>query len=282
MTNTLCSTLTFNASTANVTIHNLDTIDDYFQIMPSPRARLTPTTINNFTVKNPRILIHVNYLTHVFANDTIEYNSPARKSLAAYNVLARHIGTNNVLIHLPYSTNEMNRLADGIQVIHDELVKYGKTIHLEMPAFTAEFQRTIRLRERSAVECLNEYFERIFDELKQLPEGSFKLVFDTAHMYSNGCTGKDMIELMEKYKPFIEYVHLNGNEHSMYAQDKHCPIYSDRNKIPDVDELSTYCAQNGFVCVCEVTGTTGTWDGWTSYANKYGFRLVQYNSNLGI
>lgn len=276
------SILSFNASTTNR--KQLSEITEPFQIMPSARAKLTSRTIQSFSeTNNSKILIHVNYLTYVFNDSAVENNSPGRKSLQMYNQLADTIHTKHILIHLPKSVSEMTNLENGLLVIHDELIRNNKIVHLEIPAWTKEFMIKYNIQKRKPIDVITEYMDIILDKLSAFPKGSFRIVFDTAHMWSNGCHATDMVEIMKKYEKYIMFIHLNGNLKGQYVMDTHCPIFSPSNKfIKEIDTLCNYIASKPFISIAEVTHSGSTWDEWNKFASDYGFSLVSESKAYSI
>ena len=125
---------------------------------------------------------------------------------------------------------------------------------------------------------ISNYIDELFGYIPAIYKKQFYFVPDTAHLYADGLDGKLQVKLMEKYKEQIKYVHLNGNLSSMMRKtDKHVPIYDERNKIQETEELSHYLSSSGFICITENPTVSGEYSEWVKYATKYGFKLVPEN-----
>lgn len=125
---------------------------------------------------------------------------------------------------------------------------------------------------------ISNYIDELFAYIPAIYKKQFYFVPDTAHLYADGLDGKLQVKLMEKYKDQIKYVHLNGNLSSMMCKtDKHVPIYDERNKIQETEELSQYLSSSGFICITENSTVSGEYSEWVKYAAKYGFKLVPEN-----
>lgn len=277
------STLTFNMSVSDR--KNINSVLDPYQIMPSTQNFLFDKSINTYLDgSNDGIILHMNYITHVFSSNSIENDSTVRQSLRQYVKLAQKLGTKNILIHGPYTNNEWQNLSFGMKVIYDEIIDKGMVLHLEIPSWSSDFIHKMNpnLNEDPKV-YLIEYFGEIFKYLSAFPKGSYYIVPDTAHMFANGCaTFDDFAFILNKIKSNIKYIHLNGNVNYMFKSDKHCPMFMEDNKIKCWKELSKFCADMGVICIAEVTKVGSTWDEWTKYANEFGFNLVEFNEKYSI
>lgn len=262
------SILTFNMSVKDrkKVVENPDS----FQIMPSTRNYLTDAIIKSYPEgHNPRILIHMNYITKPFTDRAYELGSRERFSLEQYRRLADRLGTKNILIHLPESVSEYDLLFQGLEVIHDVYPEH--TVHLEIPAFSRNLLQYFKMSRENASRVLEEYLNFV---IQGMPEGqSFKIVFDTAHLFANGLTPDEMISLIKKFREHVEYVHLNGNINGMFTSDSHVPIFYLASKLGDVSGLCRYLAGEGVVCVAEVTKMGSALTGWQEFANQFGFTL---------
>lgn len=270
------SILSFNLSVSDK--ENVSTITEPFQIMPSTRNYLSDKTINSYpSCKNEHILIHMNYITRIFRKDAIELNSPERKSLQQYVKLAKKLGTKNILIHMPSSKDEMYNLANGFKIIYDELLKKDMIVHLEITAWCKNLMEEMNIYKGDSKEYVSNFITKIINYMNIFPSGKFYLVFDTAHLYSDGCEVDDMIYIMNKFKDMIKYVHLNGNINSKFTSDSHTPIFGSKNKIKNWEKLSKFCASLNVVCIAEITKYGTNWKNWEEFAKNNGFKLVTFN-----
>lgn len=220
----------------------------------------------------------MNYLTYVFNEKAIVDGSVARSSLKAFNRLADRLGTNNILIHMPRSKKEFTYVKYGMQVIYDELLDHDKILQFEIVPWDKELQELFELR-KDPIKAVTRYLNIIIKTIGN--NDKFKIVFDTAHLYALGLNGNMMIELMDKYKDRISYIHLNGNMKSMFTSDTHSVIFSDNNKFGSTAEpLVKYCSENKFICIMEITKEKSEWGNYEKFAKKYGFRLVQQHKSF--
>lgn len=274
------SILTFNMSVSDrQMVHDTQ---DPFQIMPATQNILSDNAINSYIPsKNPDILLHMNYITHPFSENSIENDSSVRQSLRQYVKLANKLGSKNILIHGPYTPKEWMNLAYGMKVIYDEIIKAGMIFHLEMPAWSSDFVR--QMCNGDVKTYMTTYFTRMLKYLSTFPKGSAYIVPDTAHMFANGCGAiEDFSYIMNKFRPYIRYIHLNGNVNPMFKSDKHCPLFVEGNRIQCWRELSQYCADLGVICVAEITKIGSTWENWKAYAEEFGFELVEFCPKYSI
>jgi endonuclease IV len=254
-------TLTFNATTTNK--QELANISSPFQIMPSTVKFITQNTLDEYTkakINNPLILIHMNYICRVFSSDTIKPDSLSRRVLRVYKSLAESIQTKNILIHLPFSLSEYNHLQSGFEVIQTELGD-DINVHLEMPAWC----KTLRNLPR----------DDYFNEIDKFMKPNYNYVFDTAHLFANRYTTKEIINLFEKYE--TKYCHLNGNLNPRYHNDKHIAIFNEMNKMPDWKEICKYISETKIICIAEISKQGQKWEEWEQFSKDIGFDLVPYN-----
>ena len=173
----------------------------------------------------------------------------------------------------------------GLNVINNEIVKQGFMIHLEIPSFSSDLMKQFMKpsNESTYEHPLMEYLSHFIDEAKKLMNDKIKFVPDTAHMFANGCDSiSDFKQIFEKYDDIIEYVHLNGNINYMHKMDKHCPIFSEYNRIKCWEDLSKYISTRGKICISEITKITSDWEHWEQFANEYGFKLNTFNEKYTI
>jgi endonuclease IV len=245
--------------------------------MPCTTQYLNERMIENYyETCNENIMIHVSYVVKIYNPDT---SDTQRSLLRQYKNLAMKLGTKNILIHLPSSKKEFENLEYGIKLIKDELTDKGIIVHFEQPAWTKDLLKYIKSQELET--DLNNnvfYFEQCLNHITTLK--NWRIVLDTAHMFSNGLETNTMIKLFETYDDKIEYVHLNGNEHPQYSTDSHVPIFAKNNLIKNTKILLQYLAKKNKILICEVTKKNGNWDDWVNLVEEFGFNLVEHNSKL--
>lgn len=274
------SILTFNMSVSNKS--DVSETKCPFQIMPSTTNYLSDHMIENYiTTKNPNILIHMNYITRPFTENSVMKMSKVRNGLAQYVKLAKKLGTQNILIHMPETLNEWNNIAHGFKIIHEEIINKDMHIHMEIPSFSkdllAQFNPDLN---KDPKEYISLYVDTVCKYLDAFPNGSSYIVPDTAHLFADGIeTIEDFKYILDKYKDRIKYIHFNGNINYKFKSDTHCPIFGKMDKIKCWEELSSLCASLNKICVTENTKFTCKWETWEAYAKKYDFKLVPFNES---
>jgi endonuclease IV len=232
-----------------------------FQIMPATRGRLSQEIIEQFPhVEHSLILIHMNYSTRVFSPRASEH---ASQQLEMYRKLAERIGTHDILIHLPESPAEYDNLAKGFEIIDHALISRGISVHFEIPAWTKAMHTRFT--------NIDQYLTPIMEVLTKMRAN---IVFDTAHLHSIGLSAAAMIILIEKYKRFVKYIHLNGNCKPMRARDMHVPIFSDNNLIADWEALVSYLVAGNYICIAESGNIGASYAEWRAFAQTYEFTIL--------
>lgn len=285
------SVLTFNLSVVDK--ENLANVKYPFQIMPATTNYLRDSTIDAYVrSENKGIILHLNYITRIFGDTSIENGSKVRGSLRQYCKLAEKLGTKNILVHGPYTVKEYNNLAYGMSIIYEELIQKGMVVHVEMPAWSKDLMNMMNpeIKEGKSVkrtkdpkEYMISYYDDILKYLEKYPKGSSKMVPDTAHMFANGCGTKEDFEFfLQKYEPWIEYIHMNGNCNYMYKTDVHCPIFKHENKMSCWKDVAELCSKMNKICIVEDTKRGASWNEWQEFANEFGFKLVEFNDALAL
>ena len=270
------STLTFNFSVSNKS--KLIGYTEPYQIMPATINYIKDSDIEKYkNISNPKILIHLNYITPMFSTKGIEKGSSVRFSLRQYRHLADKLGTKNILVHMPKSLQEWNNFKMGFKIVYDELLSKDYDVHFEITSWSKDLHKEFGKEADQRVQVVEKYFKALLDEAKALDVSRHvHIVIDTAHMFANGCTEDDIIEVIKKYDSKIKYLHWNGNVRPMYATDSHAPIFSEASLLP-YDKISKVVARMNKICVCEITKDGEAYAKWETYARKYGFHLVEDN-----
>lgn len=275
------SILTFNLSVTDKA--NLSSVNDPFQIMPTTNNHITEKSLASYkTSHNENIVCHMNYITHVFSDRALYNDGTVRFSLRQYVKLASKLGTKNILIHMPYSASEWENISFGFSVINDEICSKGFVVHFEIPAWTKDMQTLMNAnKDTDPIEYISAYLDTILSYCNELDGKRFAFVFDTAHMFSNGCIKADQfITLFDKYKQYMKYAHLNGNINPPFKMDNHVPIFDEHNsKIKCWKEICSFIATLNLICIAEITKLGSDWDTWSAFASEYGFKLVKANDD---
>ena len=280
-------TLSFNVSVAG----NKSFLSKYLQpmqIMPQQRKTITASMLETFPeIKRKRIAcVHTSYVTRPFGE---KFLVPGFQQINIVNYLelAKKIGFSNVLVHGPESMKEWTLLEPSLQILHEleQRVK-DPTVIIEMPAFKGNFINELKglmARDESYEKkkpeeiTVKDYISYYFDHIVS---HNFDIVLDTAHLHANGCTVDDMLFLFKRYEKSMKIVHLNGNKNKMYTSDAHCPMFSERNTIKDVDKLMRYLSSTSLVLITENATEGAEYKQWQQFAEKYKLKIIPEHPNL--
>lgn len=223
------------------------------------------------TLPNPKfdndILIHSSFTSRPFGNKQIE---TSYGNLKGYNRIANRLRTRYILFHGPSNPEEYNNFVKGLKFI-DKCFN-NKIVCIEIPAFSSAMHKFIKDSGKSCYEFVDNYLKIIYD-FKGSNE--FQMVIDTAHMHANGLNGKEMFEIMDKYKDGYDFIHMNGNIKDRFKPDIHTQLDSIDDKI----EFSCYLIENivklNKICVCETKD--GDYLYYEEISKEYGYELVKEN-----
>lgn len=264
------SLISFNKSTVNKSDF-LTNIDPY-QIVPASQNFITDKLINsypNITFDN-KILIHSSFTTKPFL--TKQLNSDYFTSnLKGYDKLADKLKTKYILFHGPSNYEEYNNFVDGLKSLNDNI--NNKIICIEIPYFAS----TLREHINNYYEFIDNYLNTVIEFKKTTDKNEFQLIIDTAHLHSNGLNGKQMIELLSKYKDNYDFIHLNGNIKKQFTSDEHVQIDSENDKIEFSYDILKFVVSLNKICICETKD--GDYEYYKEIANEFGYSIVKENSN---
>ena len=273
------SILSFNANTNDKNIFR--DLTNHLQIMPGGRSSLSTATVNSFPmVKNPNILIHASYITRPFTEDP---SFVTITNLKNYVSLGKRLGTKHILIHMPSNVNEFNNYNVGLQIIIETICEKDMLCHFEVNPLSRELRELLGITRENEIEKYYEYTDEILKAIPKKYKNNFRIVIDTAHLFANGFTGKDMIPYIDKYKDMIEFIHFNGNKSSISnSKDKHIPMYKSGNNIKEVKELTTYISSLKKLLIAEDSTERGTYDEWKKFCETYDIKIVPFDSHYSI
>ena len=303
------SILSFNCSVANGKQY-LETLQNPVQIMPQTLKIPTDSFIATFPriSRDSRIestrrsgndpehfgadssIIHTSYITTPF----ISLSSEDKWNRAVYNLrqyckLCKHIGFKRLLVHLPRNEKELLNLGNGMDLLSRMCNAYDfVTLLLEVPYITCCLKKTTETVSNDSVEYLRNYFENVVQFFDRFHNGNVELCFDTAHLYSNGLDGDDIVRLLEttvNNKRLLDYcnvIHLNGNERPKYTSDKHVPIFSEKNRMKKWSDLVKYLADKHKILIAENTTNPSRYEDWKRFADEYGLQIIDSIPELGV
>ena len=266
--------------------------NDSIQIMPSQKNYLSLKFINSFPeITEKRIAcIHTSYITRIFSEKFFEKNSFQENNIKSYISLAKRIGFKYVLIHGPESFKEWRYIDSACKKLKniinfpDNILTNEKKpevdIIIEMPSFKSDFiEQLIKecnsIYDKSNTGKIN-YIYYYFDKIINY----FDIVIDTAHLYANGCNVDDMINIYETYKNNMKISHLNGNKNSQFHSDAHCPIFSPKNHIENINKLISYLSTTNLILITENTSDGVDYKTWEIFAKNNNLKIVNEHDNL--
>lgn len=237
------------------------------QIMPFSRSRMSRNSVIPYpnVEKYNQSVLHISYICKPFGKNLLE---PAnRELLNIYRQLATKIKF-DLLIHGPSNLFELNNYEIGMNIIRTIFDGFEYKVIVEVPTFNSGTKIDMR-----------EYLDRL---IKEFPNDSFGICLDTAHLYANGCSTNDMIEIIQEYRDVILAIHLNGNENEQFKPDRHVEIFNPANKIPDVPKLMETLKTLDVPLIAEITRATYNYSDWKSFADRYEIPIVEFSEKLMI
>lgn len=270
--------ISFNATTTNN--EELSKLTCPFQIMPGGRSSLSTQQISKFIeMKNNNILIHASYITRPFSSDI---SNITRINLRNYTVLAKKLGTKDILIHMPSSVMEVSNFTNGLACINKEVIDNDCICHLETNPLTKDLFKYLDMNKDNAYEMYNDYVESLWSAIPSKYRSKYRIVVDTAHLHANGLTTDEMIKFLDRWRAHIKYVHFNGNNNGIFTRDLHVPMYMPKNQIKDTDKLAKYMAKEKLIGIAEDSTIKGDYDSWKEFCDKYKLELVPYSDLFSI
>lgn len=279
------SILSVNLSTVNAQ-QLLTSSNEPFQIMPTRTGFINLDKFKEVAKSSePRpILIHTGYDFSPFSLNAINPNSYASKLLINNLKLCSLINADYVLIHGPDTTSKLSYFIHGLAFLKQLYIEYTKNTNIklciEIPAFKKDLYQTIdQLYNQDTLNL--KVIQFIKECLNECIKNDFSIVLDTAHLYANGLTTQQQIELLQEYSSHYKYIHLNGNCKNVHEPDEHTILNPDNfktlnsfkpNKIPDADLLLSEVAKLNKICISEEK--CNDYDYFKNIADKYKFNLV--------
>ena len=196
-----------------------------------------------------------------------------------YIKLCKRIKYKRLLIHLPGTQKEINEIGNGFGLLKDIFNKEENKdiiLVLEIPAFKSGYKNDVY-----------EYFRMIIKNyFKLFKYNNVELCFDTAHLYSNGLDGRDMVALFDakiSHKRLIDYcqiIHFNGNCKQKYTSDEHVQIFDKRNKIEYSAELTKYLQDKNKILISENTTKRSDYSKWLEFSKANKMNIVNEHKQI--
>lgn len=272
-----------------------------FQIMPIQYGNLNPFRFKLFTNKT-NILLHTGYDFHPFQAEIFNPLGKQVGKLKSYLETCKRIHADQLLIHGPDQPSSLKYFEAGLTILRSYLNDFSNSqttvptsssnfkICIEMPAFTKsmycrcdELQWSgLNITAANDTAAANNIYDFIISYFETVIKFKFDIVIDTAHLFSNGLSTQQMINILEMFKNNYKYIHLNGNCNPQFKKDEHttltpCPGYK-KNLIPDSDLLLKKAAElmnkNNKICISEQKCNDVEY--FRKLAKDYGFKLNEY------
>lgn len=261
----------------------LENYREPLQIMPQTVKIPTNDFINSFPSCSTwsESVIHTSYITRPFNSI---FNEQGKINTCIYNIeqyikLCKRIKYKRLLIHLPQTQKEMNEIGNGFGLLKDIFNKEENKniiLVLEIPAFKSGYENDVY-----------EYFKLIVKNyFKLFKYNNVELCFDTAHLYSNGLDGSEMVDLFNatiSHKRLIDYctiIHFNGNLKPKYTSDQHVQIFDKRNKIENTEELINFLKTENKILISENTTKRSDYEKWEEFAKNNNFKIVEKHKQI--
>lgn len=215
------------------------------------------------------ILIHSSFTTKPFGNNQLNTDK-SFKNLSYYNLLADKLNTKYILIHGPMNVEEYNNFNEGLK--HIDNAFDNKIICIEIPAFAKALHM---FKNKSNINDYDFIINYINNIINFKGNNQFQIVLDTAHLHSNGLSANIMIELLDKFKDYYDFIHLNGNIKDKYTSDIHTQLDSVNDKIDNSYLLWEFVVKLNKICICETKN--GDYNYYKLIAKEYGYNIVEPN-----
>ena len=275
--------LTFNITTSRNKFERLNNLT--FQIMPTRTGLLNPYKFDQIQNQKTNIVLHTGYDFHPFQFSLFDVNSYTVQQLKSYLDTCRRLHVDQLLIHGPDQPKYLKYFDSTLTILRAYLDDFNSQnpsplqICIEMPVFC----KSMYVRDSEFVGINpNNVYDFVLSYFNTVIKFGFDIVIDTAHLFGNGLTTNQMIEVMEIFKNNYKYIHLNGNCRPQYSHDKHttltpCHNYPS-NLIPDVQKLLLKVKELmdlGKICISEQKCNSREY--FIELSKQYGFKL---NSEL--
>ena len=251
-----------------------------FQIMPTRTGFINSLKFNQVSTPT-KILLHTGYDVIPFKEEIFNSSSYQIELLKSYFEVCQRLNVCQLLIHGPDKPDTMKYFTAGLNIIKYTFSNSipnnsNLKIAIEMPAFCKSMWNIIKH------EDIYDFTLSYFNEIIKV---GFDIIIDTAHLFSNGLTTQQIIDILELFKNNYTFIHLNGNSHDMYKPDKHttltpCEGY-ETNLIPNSDKLlekvSDLMNKHNKICISEQKCTNVEY--FNNLAKQYNFKL---NDSIGI
>lgn len=234
----------------------LETTDYPIQILPK---QIGLVNLKEYPIRTTKsnILIHTPY--NFVVKD--KYNDGY---LNNYIQLYRKLNAKQLLIHGANKLISFESFDTHLQYLSNMSKLYSVEIGIEIIRFTQSFIDYINENYKSMLEFIDSYFGMIVKH-------QLSIIIDTAHMYANGLTTTETIKLIHKYHENIQFIHLNGNSNKPYTKDKHVSIFSEKNKIDNIDKLISSISSYNIILISEMKccHTLEEYNEYKEFMSKY-------------
>lgn len=218
----------------HVKLDNIDQAGNKKFLHRAPcQIMMKPINITSLTIKPIKSdfikIIHVYYTYLLFSPVCFTYKNYIVKGLLEYMKIREFLNFTYILAHLPSNMEQFCLLINGLEQLRE--MEVNQSILLEDTHIYRldEITKHYNLLPKSV-------YSYMFTQIKKY---EVNLCLDTAHMYSNGLTTREITDLLQLAYDMgiLKVIHLNGNSRNQQTSDHHVEFFSPDNKIPHYDEI---------------------------------------------
>lgn len=233
-----------------------------FQIMPTRFGFVNYSTYEKMDKENLNIIIHTGYDINIFTNLILQSTYKVNQYLLTYFKLAEKLKIKYVLIHGPDTIEKYNYFSNGLIALLSLIPENIKCV-IEMPTFR-----------KSLLDIIDDNYDFILNYFKTCTnKDMFDICLDTAHLYANGLSTDQIIDLMTELDRNFKFIHLNGNLNEVYSKDKHTFILDEKSKLKEVDKLLKYISTlENKICIMEIKNPN--YEIYKQMAEEYNLNIV--------
>ena len=310
--------LSYHISSSQGKFQSIPIQHQTFQIMGAQRGVLSTSKYKQVgdSVKT-NIVLHTGYDFYPFQAKMFSPGSYQVELLKGYFNVCRKVHIDQLLIHGPEKPEHLKFYEAGLTILKSYLDDFNASLNsfnsttnsnstnsnstssiTNSNSSTIKSQYQLQICIEMPVLCKSMYssndslgfsgltpknvYSFVLSYFETAIKFGFDIVVDTAHLYGNGLSTEEMINILEMFKNNYKYIHLNGNCNPQFTKDEHttltdCPEFKP-NLIPNVDlllkEVAKLMNENNKICISEQKCNNIKY--FKSLANKYKFKLNEY------
>lgn len=264
------SILSFTITTTNGTFQTLK--NKTFQIMPT-RTKLVNYKKFKKLNEQTNILLHTGYDVRPWGQEIFSPSSYQLSLINSYITTSEILNVREILIHGPDTLERTEYFTCGLKLLKS--LNTSIPFVIEMPAFCQNMFNDKYFKNKN--DFIKSYFNTCVNE-------GFNIVPDTAHLYANGLSTDEIIDILDIFKDNYTFIHLNGNSKPQYKHDKHTTLTPligyESSKIETPEKLLSYISKLNKICISEQKCNNLKY--FNDLADKYNFKLIDIPETLII